>query len=39
MEVADEFDKWCKGQQGQLDDLQTKTSLFCMCLQGYSSFA
>jgi hypothetical protein len=34
MEVADEFDKRCKGLQSQLDDLQTKTSLFCMCLQG-----
>jgi hypothetical protein len=34
MEVADEFDKRCKGLQSQLDDLQTKTSLFRMCLQG-----
>jgi hypothetical protein len=34
MEVADEFDKRCKGLQSQLDDLQTKTSLFCTCLQG-----
>jgi hypothetical protein len=34
MEVADEFDKRCKGLQSQLDDLQTKTSLFRTCLQG-----
>jgi hypothetical protein len=30
MEVADEFDKQCKGLQSQLDDLQTITSLFHM---------
>jgi hypothetical protein len=31
---ATKYDECCRSMQCQLDDLQTKTSLFCNCLQG-----